>query len=259
VIEYGINDIIHRLSFEGTSIELNINTILNHIETTKPNKILDYGCGEGVLSVLMAEKGFDVVGIDISEPNIKFAKNMADKRNLDIQFLNGDGENLPFNDKEFDFVVASHVVEHLPNLEKGLNEIKRVSDNSIIAVPTCLDLSSITVLGGDTPWIFSRKSPYYFSRGLYRLIRNIRKEGVLEQYAGKEEFPHPWYYPWKFKKVLEDNGFKISKIEAGSLCPPYISAVIPKTIGFFRFMDHYRDKVFLNYMGYGTNYFLEVK
>lgn len=237
------------------------NSIINNIEkfSEKPNLILDYGCGEGVLSVLMAKQGFNVVGMDISIPNIKMAKFMAKEKNLTIDFVNGDGENLPFEDKSFDLVVASHVVEHLPNLERGLDEIKRVSDKAIIAVPTCTSLSSLTILGGDSPWIISPRTPYGLFYGFMKLIKNLNQLGVPEKYGGKDEFPHPWYFPWKFKDILKNNGFIIKKIEAGSLIFPYVSYIVPQTIGFFRFLDRYRDKKVLCYLGYGTNYYIEVK
>ena len=40
----------------------------------KPCKVIDIGCGEGFYSIYLASKGFDVLGIDISENAIKYAK-----------------------------------------------------------------------------------------------------------------------------------------------------------------------------------------
>lgn len=237
------------------------NTVLKHIEKMdpKPEFILDYGCGEGILSVLIAERGFKVVGIDISRPNIKVAREVAARRNLRIDFITGDGENLPFENKSFDLVVASHVLEHLPDIKKGFKEIQRVADKAIISVPTCLSLSSFSILGGDSPWIVTKKTPFAFLFGMLRVTKNIGKEGVMEKYAGKDEFPHPWFYPWKFKRILEENGFKILKIEADSLCLPYISYIFPKTIEIFKFIDKFKDRRVLNYLGYGTTYVVEVE
>jgi|Deesub1362B_J571_1020462.scaffolds.fasta_scaffold02302_6 ubiquinone/menaquinone biosynthesis C-methylase UbiE len=237
------------------------NTILKYIEKMNPppKLILDYGCGEGVLSVLIGERGFNVIGMDISIPNIIAAKEIIKKRDLKIDFIIGDGENLPFEDKSFDLVVASHVLEHLPNIEKSLREIKRVANKAIIAVPTCLGLSSFSILGGDSPWTITRKSPFAFLFGFLRVIKNINREGVIEKYAGKNEFPHLWFYPWKFRRILEDNGFKILHVEASSLCSPYISYIFPKTIEIFKFIDRFKDRKVLNYFGYGTTYVIEVK
>lgn len=237
------------------------NTVLEYIEkmNPRPKLIFDYGCGEGVLSVLIAEKGFNIVAMDISEPNVKAARKISDARHLRTEFIIGDGENLPFKDKSFDLVVAPHVLEHLPDIEKGFREIQRITDKAIIAVPTCLGLSSFSILGGDSPWIVTRKTLFAFPLGLLRVIKNIGKEGVMEKYAGKDEFPHPWFYPWKFKRILEENGFKILKIEADSLCFPYISHLFPKTIEIFKFIDEFKDRKLLNYFGYGTTYVVEVE
>ena len=57
----------------------------------------------------------------------------------DRKFVKLDGEKLPFNDKEFDFVIASHVLEHVQNPTNFLNEISRVAKQGYIEVPTKLE------------------------------------------------------------------------------------------------------------------------
>ena len=57
-------------------------------------KILDIGCGGGLLSEPMRRLGAEVVGIDASDKNIKIAKSHAKKNNLDIKYLCASPENL---------------------------------------------------------------------------------------------------------------------------------------------------------------------
>lgn len=234
-------------------------TVMKYVQELNPDTVLDYGCGEGILSILTAERGFKVVGVDISKANIDAAIKAARGKGLEIDFLIGDGENLPFKDNSFDLVIASHVLEHLPAMKTGFKEIKRISNKAVISVPTCLSLSSFSILGGGPPWVMTRRAPLTFLRGLLRVIKNVHRDGVMEKYAGKYEFPHPWFYPWKYKRKLEKNGFRILKVEADSLCPPYISWFFPQTIELFRFMDRFKDKSLLNYFGYGTTFVVEAK
>jgi len=53
-------------------------------------------------------------------------------------FLEADGENLPFNDKEFDYVICSHVLEHVENPEKFLAEQFRVAKRGYMETPSLL-------------------------------------------------------------------------------------------------------------------------
>ena len=78
-------------------------------------KILDIGCGGGLLSEPMRRLGADVVGIDASEKNIKIAKLHAKKNNLKIKYINSSPEK--FNTKEkFDVILNMEIVEHVDNV-----------------------------------------------------------------------------------------------------------------------------------------------
>ncbi|AEH06086.1 class I SAM-dependent methyltransferase [Methanothermococcus okinawensis] len=92
-------------------------------------KILDVGCGTGFLSLILAELGHEVVGIDLSEGMLSKAEKKAGDLGLNIDFIIGDAENLPFDDGSFDIVVERHILWTLPNPDKAIKEWSRVIKN----------------------------------------------------------------------------------------------------------------------------------
>ena len=78
--------------------------IEKEINYNKSLKILDVGCGTGRHSIELAKRGYQVVGIDLSENQLKKAREKAERLNLNIQFLNYDARNLPFI-SEFDLAI----------------------------------------------------------------------------------------------------------------------------------------------------------
>ena len=101
-------------------------------------KILDVGCGTGDLLNYLAKKNKESLlwGVDISDKNIKRAnKNKHSKRE---KFTKLDANTLPFKDNFFDEIYCYEVLEHVKNLDKVLDEIKRVLKNKgkfILTVP----------------------------------------------------------------------------------------------------------------------------
>jgi len=79
-------------------------------------KILDIGCGGGLISEPMSRLGANVTGIDASNKNIKIAKSHAKKNNLNINYLNTGPENLKLKN-EFDIILNLEIVEHVENLD----------------------------------------------------------------------------------------------------------------------------------------------
>jgi len=214
-------------------------------------KILDVGCGEGILAILIAKKGKQVTACDISKPNIERAKKIAKKEGVldKINFIEADAENLSFQDNEFDLVISSHVLEHLPNFEKGLSEIRRVTkSNAIIALPNCFNPCAWALLGNDWGyWKISKRSFFSILIGFGRFIFNIFGDGVNEGYAGDRSLPHLRRYPWIIKKELKRAGFKIVHFEANSLCLPYFNFLLP----LIKWLDKYKQKSILKNLGYG--------
>ena len=91
-----------------------------------PKKVLDAGTGTGFISIILAELGYDVSGIDFSDGMMKFARDKTKEKGLNIDFIVGDVENLEFDDGIFDCVTARYVLWTLPHPEKALKEWMRI-------------------------------------------------------------------------------------------------------------------------------------
>jgi ubiquinone/menaquinone biosynthesis C-methylase UbiE len=217
--------------------------------------VLDAGCGEGVLSVLLAKKGCIVTGVDLSAPNVEAAKAYAAAEGVGEKttFLVGDVEKLPAADKSFDVVVSSHVLEHLPDFEQGARELARVARTQVVvAIPTCLNLCAMVLLGRDKYWTFSRRTPLALPYGMLRILwAFIRgEEGVNEGYAGRADLIHIWRFPKRGAERLERGGLKVERYRASSHILPYFPFLLPLS----RFSEKFVWAPVMRNFGYGTTY-----
>ena len=86
--------------------------------------VLDAGCGTGLSSRLLAEAGKKVVGVDLSELFLRQGRRTSENQNP--CFSVADILSLPFQDASFDLVGSYLVIEFLPDVERGLEEMIRV-------------------------------------------------------------------------------------------------------------------------------------
>ena len=80
-------------------------------------RILDIGCGGGLLTEPMARLGGKVVGVDPSEKNISVAKNHLSQTNLNVDYINSTAEQLVEWGEKFDVILNMEVIEHVQNIE----------------------------------------------------------------------------------------------------------------------------------------------
>ena len=98
---------------------------INNQKSLNGLKILDIGCGGGLISEPMARLVAEVTGIDASAKNIEIAKLHAKKNNLKINYLNTEPEKLNLKN-EFDIILNLEVVEHVENLNLYLESCQKL-------------------------------------------------------------------------------------------------------------------------------------
>ena len=115
-----------------------INQLNNTIEQNPKWKILDIGCG------YRAHPKASVIA------DVQDFSNYYKERN----FIQIKGKELPFKDKEFDFVIASHVIEHVEDVDFFIKELERVSSKGYIELPTRLGDNLVFENKKDHIWWF---------------------------------------------------------------------------------------------------------
>jgi len=112
---------------------------LNKIIKENPKwKILDIGCGYR------------------AHPNASVIADIQDLSNhyKDKNFIKINEKKLPFKDKEFDFIIASHVIEHIEDFEFFIKELERISSKGYIELPSRLGDNLVFENKSDHIWWF---------------------------------------------------------------------------------------------------------
>jgi malonyl-CoA O-methyltransferase len=110
---------LEKINIDDGRYQLVKNTIIE----TRPNKILDVGCGKGryLLNLLSEKIGKELYGIDIS---LRVMANIASFPAIKVK--QGSLLNIPYSNSSFDFVYTCEALEHCINLDAALEELKRV-------------------------------------------------------------------------------------------------------------------------------------
>jgi 2-polyprenyl-6-hydroxyphenyl methylase / 3-demethylubiquinone-9 3-methyltransferase len=103
------------------------NALMNHYgQDLSRVRLLDIGCGGGVLTEEFAALGCQVTGIDISPKSIAVAQAHASISGLDIDYRVGSGSCLDFDPGSFDAVSCCDVLEHIRDWKQVISEVSRV-------------------------------------------------------------------------------------------------------------------------------------
>jgi len=105
--------------------------VLDAIGPVEGRDILEIACGTGRFTVLMADRGADVVGLDISGPMLQQGREKARRAGTAVEYMRGDAGRLPFPDDHFDAVVAMRFFHLADTPATFLSEIARVSRNDV--------------------------------------------------------------------------------------------------------------------------------
>ncbi len=106
--------------------------VLNAISPNENKRILEIACGTGRFTIMLANHGAKVTGIDISAPMLSQGRSkISDHEAALIDFLRGDAARLPFADNQFDAVFAIRFFHLADTPLRFLREMQRVSSNTV--------------------------------------------------------------------------------------------------------------------------------
>ncbi len=100
---------------------------LKILGSLKRKHFLEIGCGGGQCSIAAAKRGAIAIGIDISDEQIKFAEQLAKKNEVNVNFRQGNIENLSeIKSNSQDIVFSAYALQYIKNLKKCFKEVYRV-------------------------------------------------------------------------------------------------------------------------------------
>jgi ubiquinone/menaquinone biosynthesis C-methylase UbiE len=96
---------------------------------SRPRTVLDLACGTGALTVLLAERGYEMCGIDRAEGMLAVARQKVKSRQLNVQFSEGEMQNFDLNQR-FDAVICTYdSINYALNEEELANVFRNVSNH----------------------------------------------------------------------------------------------------------------------------------
>lgn len=177
--------------------------LLDQFSQGKPIKVLDAGCGPGVVLEEIAKRGHKATGMDFSREMVEHASRAAGNGGLKLcGCIQGDLEALPFKDSAFDAVVCVGVLQYLPDDKAGLSELRRVLKPGGLAIVTFPNMIRVGNLF----------DPVYYFRGVNYVIRHFtRKKSVTggepdaSDVGSNQMFSNRRYFLGKLRRIFRES------------------------------------------------------
>ena len=195
-------------------------------------RILDVGCGRGILPALMRERGWEAHALEFSETAARHAR-----EELRLPVFVGDFLQSPYADGSFDTVVLWHVLEHLPDPVASLRKAHRILRSGgllVIAVP---NYESLQARFSGRHWFHLDVPRHYYHFGLDVLRRLLIDNGfsILDvSHLSLEQNPYGWIQSLLDKLGLPHNSlYDILKSKsARSVAHPFRASPIQSLLNF---------------------------
>ena len=152
---------------------------------------LDLGCGSGIFSTLLAQRGGDVSAIDLTEAGVNLATRTASVFGVGVQCVRGDAEAQPFADDTFDFVYSWGVLHHTQNMARAVREMSRI----------------LRPGGRGMMMVYHRNSVVYYLHGLFwlllrgKLFQGHTLRSVQDFYT--DGYYHRYLTPKELERLLD--------------------------------------------------------
>ena len=168
--------------------------VLDAIGPVDGKNVLEIACGTGRFTVMLAERGADIVGLDISAPMLQQGREKARAAGVadHLEFLRGDAGRLPFPDDHFDVVFAMRFFHLADTPASFLSEMRRVSREQVF-FDTFNRFSTRSLYN----WMLPMGSRLYSRWEVDRLLDDVGLELAAAD--------HDWLLPYGFYRQVPNS------------------------------------------------------
>jgi ubiquinone/menaquinone biosynthesis C-methylase UbiE len=175
----------------GTQIQIVSELLIEALDVHSTERVLDVASGSGNAALAAARRGCDVVGSDYVPALLDRARRRAEAEGLEIEFVEGDAEALPFADGSFDVVSSVFGAMFAPNQEQAATELARVARSGgrigvVAHTPDGFIGNLFKVIGKHVPPPAGLRSPIQW--GTESRLRELFGDAVAELRVEKRHY-----------------------------------------------------------------------
>jgi len=175
--------------------------LLGPVDELNAKTILDVGGGPASYTSSLGGLFSYAVCLDLSSTMLMKGKERATALKVKVEFVKADAENLPFNDKSFDYVVAFATIHHVPNWEKCLRNMTRVAKEKLIVLEPN---------GASVPHLANELLMFYRP--------SIKKWKITGEWKFRE-LHH--LTPWRIRRQFEESGLTKVRLKFIGFIPEF--------------------------------------
>ena len=224
MLEYHLNESIDASSRNKRFIERSVEWIVSHFEVDKSTEIADFGCGPGLYTTRLADRGAIVTGIDFSKNSLKYAKQVTAEKGLKINYVLTNYLDFETTNS-FDLIImimCDFCVLSSEQRKKMLSKFNSLlkPDGSLLL--DVYSLNSFNQRDESAIYELNQLNGFWSPDDYYCFVNTFKYEKekvILDKYTIIEESRKRVVYNWlqcyskdSLRNEFEDNGFKVEAI-----------------------------------------------
>jgi SAM-dependent methyltransferase len=220
MLEYHLNDYVDLSSRNKEFVEQSVKWIISNFEIDKTTEIADFGCGPGLYTTRLAERGARVTGIDFSQNSLNYAKQVAANKGLSINYILSNYLEFETTDR-FDLIMmimCDFCVLSPAQRKKMLSKFNLLLKTEGSVLLDVYSLNSFNQKEESAIYELNQLNGFWSPEDYYGFVNTFKyeKEKVtLDKYTIIEKSRKREVYNWlqyfsedSLKNEFEENGFK---------------------------------------------------
>ena len=224
MLKYHLNESIDVSSRNRKFIEKSVEWIASRFNINQGTKLIDFGCGPGLYTTKLAEKGAKPTGIDFSENSLNFARESAAQKDLNIDYILTNYLDFDTQD-HFDLIImimCDFCALSPEQRKKLLSKFYSILEDDGSVLLDVYSLNAFNEKEESATYELNQLNSFWSSDDYYCFVNTFKYEKdkvVLDKYTIIEEKRQRTVYNWlqyfsreSIIKEFEENGFKIEEV-----------------------------------------------